>query len=192
MKKILLKFLLGTLAACASVAALAQEPVLTNRSTELRAAGDDTAKVLQVLPEKTAVIVLQRQGAWQQVRVGANTGWVRMMHLRGGSSIVAEQSSPSSSGFLAAFSRLLASSVDRPRGQPRAQAATVGIRGFSREDVMNAELNPAELEKLKRFQASDASAQHLARSGSTKLQFRSVAYLSRDAVEAANSQGARK
>ncbi|MEP7157262.1 MAG: SH3 domain-containing protein [Betaproteobacteria bacterium] len=190
MKKILITFLMGALAACASVAALAQEPVLTNRSTELRATGDDAAKVLQVVPEKTAVVVLQRQGAWQQVRVGGNTGWVRMMHLRGGSSIVAEQSSSRSSGILAAFSRLLASSIDRPRGSQRAQSATVGIRGFSREDVMNAELNPVELEKLKRFQASDSGAQQLARSG--KLQFRSVAYLSRDAVEAANSQGARK
>lgn len=190
MKKILFNFLLAALAACASVAALAQEPVLTNRSTELRAAADDAAKVLQVLPEKTAVVVVLRQGAWQQVRVGSNTGWVKMMHLRGGSSIVAEQSSSGSSSFFAAFSKLLSSSADRPRGNQRAQAATVGIRGFSKEDVMNAELNPAELEKLKRYQVGSGEALQFGSSG--RLAFRSVAYLSRDAVEAANSQGARK
>ncbi|MEO8385846.1 MAG: SH3 domain-containing protein, partial [Betaproteobacteria bacterium] len=76
-----------------SAASVQAQAVLTNRATELRAAADDTAKVVQSLPEKTEVKVLVRQGAWQQVRVGNNTGWVRMMHLRGGSSIVAEQQS---------------------------------------------------------------------------------------------------
>lgn len=176
--------------ASASCVAHAQE-VLTNRSTELRAAADDSAKVIQVLAERTPVRVIVRQGAWQQVRVGANTGWVRMMHLRGGSSIVAEQDSSSSSGLLAAFTRLLSSSADRPRATTqRAQSATVGIRGFSKEDVERAELNPAELEKLKRFQASDADANRLANSG--RLAFRSIAYLSQDAVDAAGTQGARK
>ena len=51
-------------------------------------------------------------------------------------------------------------------------------------------MNPVELEKLKKFQANDAEAQRLASQG--RLAFRSVAYLSRDAVEAANLQGARK
>ena len=192
MKKILLKLFLCALAAGASAAAFAQE-VTTNRSTELRAAADDTARVIQVLPEKTAVIVVVRQGAWQQVRVGANTGWVKMMHLRGGSSIVAEQAVPSgASSWLVQLNKLLSSSVDRPRasGGQRAQSATVGIRGFSREDVMNAELNPAELEKLKRYTVGAGEAQHFGSSG--RLAFRSVAYLAQDAVEAANAQGARK
>ena len=164
---------------------------------ELRATADDSGKVLRVLPEKTAVVVLLRQGPWQQVRVEGNTGFVKMMHLRGGSSIVAEQSAPSgTSRWLAAFNSLLASSSDRQRasgGGQRAQSATVGIRGFSREDVANAELNPAELEKLKRYTVGSAEAQQFGNSG--RLAFRSVAYLARDAVEAANTsntQGARK
>ena len=177
----------GVLLTVASFAAMAQAPVLTNRATELRAAPDDAAKVVQPLSERTEVKVIVRQGAWQQVRVGANTGWVRMMHLRGGSSIVAEEQS--SGGFLAAFNRLLSGS-DRPRTNQRAQSATVGIRGFSKEDVASAELNPAALEKLKGFQASDTSARRLA--NERRLAFRSVAYLARDAVETANIQGARK
>lgn len=188
--KILRHLLIAGILAGSSCLAHAQE-VLTNRSTELRAAADDNAKVIQVLPEKTAVRVIVRQGAWQQVRVGSNTGWVRMMHLRGGSSVVAEQETTTGSGMLAAFTRLLNSSSDRPRGTTqRAQSATVGIRGFSKEDVERAELNPAELEKLKRFQTNIAEANRFA--GSGNLAFRSVAYLSRDAVEASNPQGARK
>ena len=180
----------GALLLAAFTATVAQaQAVLTNRATDLRAAADDSAKVIQSLPEKTEVKVLVRQGAWQQVRVGNDTGWVRMMHLRGGSSMAAEQQS-SSGGFLSAFTKLLAGTNDRPAGNQRAQSATVGIRGFSKEDVATAELNPAELEKLKRFQANETDAKNLA--NQRRLQFHSVAYLARDAVEAVNSQGARK
>ena len=188
--KLLQHLMFAGIVAGASCLAHAQD-VLTNRSTELRAAADDSAKVIQVLPEKTTVKVIVRQGAWQQVRVGTNTGWVRMMHLRGGSSVIAEQETTSGSSMLAAFTRLLNSSSDRPRTtSQRAQSATVGIRGFSKEDVERAELNPAELEKLKRFQTNIESANRFASSG--RLAFRSIAYLSRDAVEASNPQGASK
>ncbi len=190
MKKILLKSFACALVACASIHAMAQVPVLTNKATELRASPDDTARVIQPLAERTEVKVIVRQGAWQQVRVGTNTGWVRMMHLRGGSSVVAEQQS-GSSGYFAAFTRLLLGSADPSgaRTNQRAQSATVGIRGFSREDVERAELNPAELEKLKRFQASDSDGRSFGSQG--RLAFRSVAYLAQDAVVAAG-QGARK
>lgn len=182
-------FLLSAAIAAFGGQALAQEPVQTNRATELRATPDDNGRVLQQLANRTDVKVVTRQGAWQQVRVGANTGWVRMMHLRGGSSVVAE-TPPAYTNYLAALTRLLAGSADRTRSTQRAQSATVGIRGFSKDDVERAELNPAELEKLKKFQRSDADGRRLAAEG--KLAFRSVAYLAQDAVEAAGSQGARK
>ncbi|MBL8522601.1 MAG: SH3 domain-containing protein [Betaproteobacteria bacterium] len=176
------------LAGC-SFAAFAQ--VLTNKATELRVAPDDNARVIQTLANRTEVKVVVRQGAWQQVKVGNDTGWVRMMHLRGGSSVVAEEQSPNS-GFLAAFTRLLSGSNSGTgvRTSQRAQSATVGIRGFSRADVEAAEFNPAEFEKLKRFQTGDAEARRIASQG--RLAFRSVAYLAQDAVEAATTQGARK
>lgn len=187
--KIFRNFLLIASLACASFFAFAQEPVLTNRATDLRAAPDDAALVVQSLKEKTAVQVLKRQGPWSQVKVGSNTGYVRMMHLRGGSSVVVEQQQPSSIGswFATAQRRLLG---DRERTGQANQSATVGIRGFSKEDVERAELNPAELEKLKRFQATDGQARQLASQG--RLSFRSVAYLAQDAVEAATRQGAKK
>jgi hypothetical protein len=183
------RIVMALLLASCSFAAAAQ--VLTNRATELRAAPDDGARVIQSLANQTEVKVVVRQGAWQQVRVGSNTGWVRMMHLRGGSSVIAEEQSPNS-GFLAAFTRLLSgtNSGTGVRTSQRAQSATVGIRGFSRADVEAAEFNPAEFEKLKRFQTSDAEARRIASQG--RLAFRSVAYLARDAVEAATTQGARK
>jgi len=185
--KIFMTFVAGVFVACTSLATTAQEPVVTNRATELRAAPDDTAAIIRALPEKTAVQVLQRRGPWSQAKVDASTGWVRMMHLRGGSSVVVEQQS-SSGGFFASMNKLLLG--DRERSGQTKQSATVGIRGFSREDVERAELNPAELEKLKRYQATDVQARQLASQG--RLSFRSVAYLAQDAVEAASTQGAKK
>ena len=186
---ILKTLIIGALVACASHATLAQEPVLTNRATELRAAPDDTAAVIQKLTEKTSVQVMKRQGPWSQVKAGSQTGWVRMMHLRGGSSVVVESQSPSSSGgFLSSFNKLLLG--DRERSGQTRQSATVGVRGFSKEDVAKAEFNLVDFEKLKRFQTSDADAQRFA--GQGRLVFRSVAYLSQDAIDGATVKGAKK
>ena len=166
----------------ASAATLqAQEPVLTNRATDLRAAPDDASPLIRALAERTAVQQLERKGAWTRVKINNESGWVRMMHLRGGAVIV-ESEQTASGSFFSGFSRLLGA---RPTGATRAQSATVGIRGFSEEDLRNAELNPAELAKLKRYQASDADARRLADQGN--LAFRSVAYLAQDAVN--NARG---
>ena len=174
----------------AAFPALAQEPLTTNRSTELRSAPEDTANIVKQLAEKTSLQLLERKGAWSRVKSGNDSGWVRMMHLRGGATVALDEKTATGS-WLARMERLLSGSASSTRTtNQRAQSATVGIRGFSKEDVASAELNPAELEKLKRFQATDAAATRLA--NERRLAFRSVAYLARDAVEAANTQGARK
>ncbi len=172
--------------------AFAQEPLTTNRDTEMRAAPDDSAAIIKQLNEKTPLQLQERKGAWSRVKSGNDTGWVRMMHLRGGATVAIDEKT-TTGGWLASMERLLRSSggggATRASNQ-RAQSATVGIRGFSKEDVASAELNPAELERLKRFQSTDADARNLA--SQRRLAFRSVAYLARDAVEAVNTQGARK
>ena len=177
------------LGACLAFPVFAQEPLTTNRATELRVAPDDTAAIVKQLADKTPLQLQERKGAWSRVKSANDTGWVRMMHLRGGATVVADEKSPSS-GWLASFNRLLSGGGSARTTNQRAQSATVGIRGFSKEDVASAELNPAELEKLKRFQATDADAASLA--SQRRLAFRSVAYLARDAVDSANTQGARK
>ncbi len=156
----------------------AQEAVITNRMTELRAAPDDSARVIRPLAEKTTVQTVQRRGAWTQVKVGPDTGWVRMMHLRGGATVVEGEKS-SSGGFMSGFTRLLAG--DSSRTTTRAQGATLGIRGFSKEDVAKAEFNPGELEKLGRYQVSAGEASRFA--AQSNLVFRSVTYLAQDAID---------
>ena len=168
------------------ITAIAQEAVTTNRMTELRATPEDAGRVIRPLAEKTAVQSLQRRGAWTQIKVGMDTGWVRMMHLRGGATVVEGEKS-SGGSFLSGFNRLLAG--DSANRNQRAQGATLGIRGFSKEDVAKAEFNPAEFEKLKRYQVSGGDAQRFA--AQANLVFRSVTYLAQDAVELQGKGGAK-
>lgn len=177
------------LGASAAIPALAQEPLMTNRATELRAAPDDGAAIVRQLAEKAPLQLQERKGAWSRVKSGNDAGWVRMMHLRGGATVVVDEKS-ASGGWLASFNRLLSGGGSSRATNQRAQSATVGIRGFSKDDLAQAELNPAEFAKLKRYQATSADAQQLA--GQGKLAFRSVAYLAQDAVDGANTTGAKK
>ena len=79
---------------------------------------------------------------------------------------------------------------DSSRGTQTRQSATVGIRGITEEDLRNAEPNPAALAKVKGYAASEADARRLA--SQSNLVFRSVAYLAKDAVLAAESSGGKK
>jgi hypothetical protein len=159
-----------------STTAQAQQPGFTNKSTDLRASPDDSAKLIRTLPEKTSVELLERRGPWNRVKVGADNGFIRMMHMGGGATVVATESSTGGSA-LAGFNKLLGG--DR-NSSGRAQAATVGVRGFSKDDLAKAQMNPAEFQKLKRYQVSAGDAQSFASQG--RLAFRSVAYLAQDAV----------
>jgi hypothetical protein len=165
-----------------AISAGAQVPGLTNRSTDLRASPDDSAKLIRTLAEKTSVELLERRGAWNRVKAGADNGFVRMMHMGGGATVVASEST-AGGGALAGFNKLIGG--DRT-SSGRAQSATVGVRGFSKDDVARAQMDPVAFAQLKRYQSSSGDAQSFASQG--RLAFRSVAYLAQDAV-AANAGG---
>lgn len=182
-------FIFGVLALAAGISmpTVAQEPLLTNRATELRTGPDDSAALVKQLAERAPVELQERKGAWSRVKSGSDVGWVRMMHLRGGATVVVDEKS-SSGGFFAGFSRLLGGGGSR--GNQRAQSATVGIRGITEEDLKNADPNPAAFSMMKSYRASDSDARLLASQG--KLAFRSVAYLAQDANDAAAAAGGKK
>lgn len=186
MKKLITLFALAWIA-CMCPAISAQEATQTNRTTDLRAAPDFDSALIQSLPEKTTVQVLKKEGAWSQVKFGAKTGYVRMMHLRGGSTVVTEQQT-SGGGFMASMNKLFLGDRERT-GQTR-QGATVGIRGITEQDLRDAELNPVALAKMKTFIASEGAARNFATQG--KLAFRSVAYIAKDAILAAEASGGKK
>lgn len=150
--------------ALAGVVASAQESVTTNRATELRANPDDSAASLQSLAPQAKVQVLERKGAWSKVNTETQTGWVRMMHLRGGVTLEeAPQSAGSKSGgggFLAGFNRMLGGNQQTNQ---RAQSATVGIRGLSPEELKTASPNPQALADMKSFVCNKPDAEKFAK-----------------------------
>ena len=147
----------------AGFAAQAQESVTTNRATEVRANPDDAAASLQSLAPQTKVQVIERKGAWSKVKTDTQTGWVRMMHLRGGVTLEEPPQSgskSSSGGFLSGFNRLLGGSQATNQ---RAQSATLGVRGLSPEDLKTASPNPQALADMKSLVCTKADAEKFAR-----------------------------
>jgi hypothetical protein len=137
----------------------AQEIVATNRATEVRAQPEDAALSLQSLPAQAKVQLLERKGAWSRVKTESQTGWVRMMHLRGGVTIEEAQPQTKSGSFLSGFNRLLGGS----QGSAKAQNATLGIRGLSPEELQGAAPNPQALAKTKSFVVSKTDAEQFAK-----------------------------
>lgn len=167
---------------------LAQEPLTTNRSTELRSAPDDSATVIKQLADKAPLQLQERKGAWSRVKSGSDMGWVRMMHLRGGATLVSDQQQATGGGWLSSMNRLLGGGSSSTN--QRAQSATVGIRGITEQDLRDAEPNPVALAKMKGYAAAEGDARQLATQGN--LAFRNVAYLANDAILAAESKGGKK
>lgn len=170
-----------------SAAAVAQEVVNTNRATDMRAAPDDSSAVVRMLAPQTKVQVLERRGAWTRVKgvePEAPSGWVRMMHLRG--EVVVEQAAPQrGSGVMGGLNRLFGGS--QQTAAPRAQSATLGIRGLSPEELQAASPNPQALAKVRGFSASKDEAATFAKTANL-----AAATVEDPAEAATNKPGARR
>ncbi len=138
----------------------AQELLTTNRPTELRAQPDDNASSLQSLAAQAKVQLMERKGAWSRVKTESQTGWVRMMHLRGGAILEESPTSSSGGGFLSGFNKLLGGNKQT---NTRAQSATLGVRGLSPEELQTATPNPQQLAALKSFAANKSEAERFAK-----------------------------
>ncbi len=143
------------------------ESAHTIRATELHADSQSDATTLATLPENTTLEVLQRRGAWSQVKSGAQTGWVRMLNLRfdakSGAAPTAASGSTGLSGLLAS-GRTSNSGTD-----------TTGVRGMTEEDLNKAQANPAEFQKMQTY-ATDKNVA-LAFGKRSKLTTATVPYL---------------
>ena len=141
-------------------AASAQEQAFTNRATELKDKGADSARTLASLPENTEVKVIARGGGWTNVQAAGQTGWVKVFHLRF-PAVVATSSSSSSGGFLGGLSSMLGGGS----GNKQATIATTGIRGLSPEDLQNANPDPQALAKMQTYRSDKPAAERFAHDG---------------------------
>jgi hypothetical protein len=123
------------------------------REDDLRASPSATAAVLARVPGGTSVEVLGRQGGWTQVRVGARTGWVRMLSVRGGVSAQRDVGAE-----LAGVVGLGTRPAD-----PGRVVAVAGVRGLTELDLKAAPFNSQELDRLEAYAVNRAEAQSFAR-----------------------------
>ena len=149
--QLLLLFLL----LAAGAAARAEEAVLTRRALELRASPGDAGPSVASLPDQSPVTRLDgRQGPWVQVRSAQGaTGWVHLFDLGPATASGGNGASGGfASGALRGVTGLFGGST------PRQTGTTAGIRGLEAEDLANAQPNPAGVQQMGGWRASENDA----------------------------------
>jgi hypothetical protein len=145
-----------------AAAAHADEAVLTRRALELRASPGDSGASVASLPQQAPVTRLAgRQGPWVQVRSAQGaTGWVHLFDLGPVSASGAGEgrSGGVNTGALRGVTGLFDSGTQRRTGP----AATAGIRGLEAEDLANAQPNPAGVQRMASWRASENDARSFA------------------------------
>ncbi len=120
--------------AYAGAAFAASSGVIADR-VPLRDAPNSDAATIANLEAQTRVVILQRKGAWLQVEIGSQRGWVRLLSVR---TAVSDTAGDSGLGKVFAVAT----------GQSTGSSVTTGVRGLDKESIRNAAPNPAELSKL--------------------------------------------
>jgi hypothetical protein len=141
---------------------LAQEQAFTTRSTELKDRGAADGATLSTLAENTPVKVVARGGGWTRVEAGGQSGFVRVFHLRFPARIEASSGSSSAGGDMLSS---LGAAITGQRADPKANLATTGVRGLSREQLQNAAPNPERVREMQSYRADRSTAERFAREG---------------------------
>lgn len=137
------------------------------RNTDMRAKPLNDAAVVASLKAQANVEVLERGGAWAQVRsADGKTGWVRLLNLRTSSG----QKGDSGVGALASVFRTGSSG----------SSVSTGVKGLSEEDLTGAKPNADEARKLAALRATDDDARRSAKDAGLKAH--NVKYLGDDKV----------
>ncbi|HEY8026212.1 MAG TPA: SH3 domain-containing protein [Burkholderiaceae bacterium] len=162
--KLCLLFAAGLIPVLAPTAALA-ETARVKQAAELHADSQSDSATLASLPDGAQVEVLQRRGAWTQVKASGQTGWVRMMSLRFDSG--SASASPNSGNAITQLASLGRKS--------NSGTETNAVRGINEEDLRNAQPNPAAFQRMQQFATDKSTAQNFGRKA--KLNTSQVAYL---------------
>ena len=144
------------------------ESAFVARDTGLMEQSQSDAAQIGSLSAGAKVDVQRRVGAWSEVKTtDGKSGWVRMMALK----FDAEDTPASGkrSGFGALGELISAGRTSN------SATVTTGVRGLTEEDLQNAEANPAELDKAKRFSVDAQAAKKFA--SGAKLSANKVEYL---------------
>jgi hypothetical protein len=147
-------------------AALASaEPAVTVKQVELKATAASDAKTVVTIPAETTVELVQRQGAWVQLRSGKVAGWAKLFDIR-----LASTGGPAPAK---GSGNSVAQTLNLGAGN-RDSSVTTGVRGFDEQTLLKATPNPEEFKKLETFAATKEQAQVFAKAG--RLEPRAVEF----------------
>lgn len=127
-------------------------------ATELRATPALDGKVVVKLAKGNRLEQTEAQSGWVKVKFGRTEGWVRLTHVK---TLEAAAPAPASSG------NSLASIFSAPS---TSATATTGTRGLTKEQIANAQPNPAEMAQLEKYAINMGQAEQFARSGKVVAQ----------------------
>lgn len=145
------KHILWLLTAFACSQAAAAETGVALKADQLRAESFSDAKVVGSVNKNDAVEILNKKGAWLQIKSAGKTGWVRLLTVKrnntGGNNVA---------GVVG---------VATGRSGTGKVVSTTGIRGLSAEDLKTAQFNEAETKKLESYTVNADDAKQFAGNG---------------------------
>lgn len=139
---------------------MAAETGTALKADTLRAEPFADAKSAGTLTQNESLQILNKKGAWLQVKTKKSTGWVRLLSVK-----------RTSTG------NALQGTVDVATGRAGTGkvVSTTGIRGLSAEELQTAQFNEAEMKKMESYTVSKADGQQFASAGG--LSANQTAYL---------------
>lgn len=145
------KTLMALLATLACSGAHSAETGLAIKADQLRADTFSDAKVVGSVSKNDTVEILNKKGAWLQIKAAGKTGWVRLLTVK--------RNSTSSSNVAGVVG------VATGRSGTGKVVSTTGIRGLNAEDLKTAQFNEAETKKLESYTMNADEAKQFAASG---------------------------
>lgn len=113
------------------------------------------AKIAGSFKRGDSLEILKKQGAWLQVKSKNNTGWVRLLSVKRGTTTTGNQTA----GVLA---------VASGRAGTGQVVSTTGVRGLSEQELKAAKFNETEIKTLEGYTLSAAQASQFAKAGNLK------------------------
>lgn len=150
--RLLLLFLLTALPGIA-----AAEKGTALKADTLRAQPYSDAKTAGNLSRGETVEILSKQGAWLKIKTAKNTGWVRLLSVKRGSS-----------GTTAPGQAAGALNVASGRAGTGQVVATTGVRGLSAEELKSAKFDEGEIKKMESYTQTKEQGKQFASAGRLK------------------------
>ncbi len=146
-------FLIGlAISAFSPILVLSGEAGTALKTDAIRAEPFADAKTVGNFYKGESVDILNKKGAWLQVKTKKSTGWVRILSVKRGSA----SGSNSAKGVL---------DVASGRAGTGQVVSTTGIRGLSAEELKAAKFNEEEMKKMESHTLTPNDGQQFANAG---------------------------